>query len=103
MPKEVAYIAAAVIAVGILPLPYGYYTFVRLVACGAFVWVALDSFQANRTAMGAICASLALLFNPIIPVHLTREIWFPIDLGAAAFLTYLGWKSRTENLDHETN
>jgi hypothetical protein len=30
--------------------------------------------------MGAV----ALLFNPIAPVHLTRDAWGIIDLGAAA-------------------
>jgi len=27
--------------------------------------------------------SVAALFNPIIPVHLTKEIWQPIDFGCA--------------------
>lgn len=26
---------------------------------------------------------IALLFNPIVPVHLSRSIWSPIDIAAA--------------------
>ena len=34
---------------------------------------------------------LAVLFNPIIPVHLSREIWAPIDMAAALFWRSLVW------------
>jgi len=28
-------------------------------------------------------AVVALLFNPLVPVHLSRGMWFPIDLAVA--------------------
>ena len=33
-------------------------------------------------------AGIALLFNPLIPVHLTRDIWIPIDLSTALLLIF---------------
>jgi hypothetical protein len=40
---------------------------------------------------------VALLFNPVVPVHLTREIWFFIDLAVAAiFAVYALTVARRE-------
>jgi hypothetical protein len=36
--------------------------------------------------MGGIC----LLFNPIIPVYLSKQIWIPFDLGASVFIIAFG-------------
>jgi len=36
---------------------------------------------------------IALLFNPLIPVYLTREIWAPIDLGLAVLFGVVGYRS----------
>jgi len=53
----------------------------------AAVFVAYKSYG-WRALWGAwLFGFIAVLFNPLIPVHLWREIWQPIDLAvAAAFL-----------------
>ena len=33
---------------------------------------------------------LALLFNALVVVHLSRDLWFPIDLAAAVYLFGMG-------------
>jgi hypothetical protein len=69
-----------------LPLPYGYYTLLRLVACGVFAagaWVLADRGH-QAAATGFVLA--ALLFNPVLPVHLERETWAVIDVLAAGAL-----------------
>jgi hypothetical protein len=34
--------------------------------------------------------AIAVLFNPFIPIHLNRAVWFYLDLGAATvFLAHL--------------
>jgi FtsH-binding integral membrane protein len=65
---------------------YGYYTALRLVVCIGGVLVAVVEYQrADKIGLWIIIFGLvALLFNPVIPVYLTRHIWFFIDLGVAA-------------------
>ena len=86
MPLPVIYGSAALLAVAVLPLPYGYYQLLRLVGTGAFAWAAVIAFQRGRAAHGFGFAVLALLFNPVLPVYLSKALWVPIDVGAALAL-----------------
>ena len=67
-------------------MPYGYYTFVRISVCLFAVVIAClgwsDDFLSRLWS--AIFALTAILFNPIIPIHLSRHTWYPLDIGAAA-------------------
>lgn len=88
MPVPVIYGAAALLAAAVLPLPYGYYQLLRLVATGVFVWAAVIAFQRGHAGHGFGFAVLALLFNPVLPVYLSRAMWAAIDLGAAVALVW---------------
>jgi len=75
---------AAVMLVGALAeWPYVYYTFLRIVTCGVAVVTAGFAYEQKRIAVTWLFGFIAVLFNPIVPVHLTREIWAPIDLLTA--------------------
>ena len=79
-------VAASMLLLALLPLPYGYYTllrlFVTLVAgCSAFTAKANN----QKVVMWIMCM-VALLFNPVIPISLTREIWAPIDIVVAILM-----------------
>ena len=75
--------AIAVLVAAVIPIwPMGLYTLLRLVVTG----VALFSIYVLGTGDPKQTVGLvlvALVFNPIIPVHLSRPFWFPIDLGVA--------------------
>ena len=63
--------------------PYGFYTLLRFLVCGSAAYLA---FQAHARAMTPWVWTMgitAVLFNPIIPIYLTRSIWRPIDFLAA--------------------
>ena len=85
-PHAVPAIIAAVMLVAALgDWPYGYYQFLRWVTCVAAAFVAWRAFGWAQWAPGWVFAFMALLFNPIVPIHLNRDIWRVIDLGVAAF------------------
>lgn len=86
MPNVFLLIPAVLLAVATMPMPYGYYTLLRLVVTVAGVFLAWSEFQTDQrlTVWVLLFGFLALLFNPVIPVHLDREVWFVLDLGAAA-------------------
>ena len=86
MPLPVIYGAAALLAVAVLPLPYGYYQLLRLVATAVFAWAAIVAFGRGRAGYGFGFAVLTLLFNPVLPVYLSKAMWVPIDLAAAVGL-----------------
>ena len=89
IPKAVMLITVALLLIGALPLPYGYYTLLSIVACVVFCWSAFVTFEQKHEVYPWILALLAVLFNPIIEVHLTKAVWSVIDIGAGLFLLAL--------------
>jgi hypothetical protein len=59
-----------------------FYTLLRWVCCAAFVYSAVTAFQMKRVVWTWIFGILAVLFNPLAPVHLQRATWQIIDWGA---------------------
>jgi hypothetical protein len=73
-------------------LPYGYYTFMRIVVCGIAGLIAFAGIRDRPVvqAWSVLLALIAVLFNLLVPVHLDRQTWFYLDLGAAAvFVAHL--------------
>lgn len=74
----------------ILPFPYGFYTFLRIVICCSAGYIAGNFFNNNNQASGILFAGIAFLFNPIIPIYLSREVWLVLDwLCAGVFVKVL--------------
>jgi len=65
------------------PWPYVYYRLLRLIVCVASVFVVLVTYSLKQIWWTCIFGLIALLFNPLIPIHLSREIWQPIDVICA--------------------
>jgi len=83
-------------------LPYGFYTLTRLVVLIEAAIVAWRFWKAGGKFKGAavLFGLLALVFNPIIPVRLSRDQWAVIDplvaavFGVCALLVRQPWRRR---------
>lgn len=85
-------IPAILSIIALAKLPYGYYQFLRTVICIAAAYLAYREYQLDDkvTIWAVVFALLAILFNPIIPIHLSREIWaFFNVMCAAVFIIHL--------------
>ena len=60
--------------------PYGYYVLLRWVCSAVFGYLALQAFDQKQQGWVCVLGLVAALYNPIIPVHLTREIWSVINV-----------------------
>jgi hypothetical protein len=92
IPRLVWLVPVVLLVVATSRLPYGYYTFMRIVTCGIAAVIAFAGFRDRPVvqAWSVLLALVAVLFNPIVPVHLDRQTWFYLDLGAAAvFVAHL--------------
>ena len=70
-------------------LPYGFYTLMRLAVSAEAAVVAWYLFQAGGKLKRAavLFGLLVVVFNPFVPVRLSRSLWAVIDpLVAATFL-----------------
>ena len=66
--------------------PYAYYTLLRWVVCGVAAYAAFRTLETGKTGWVWILGFVALLFNPVLPVHLNREIWIFVDVAVAVML-----------------
>jgi hypothetical protein len=74
---------AALMLVGTAgPRPRGYFTLLRWVVGAAAVAFAASGGSTGRVWAGWLFGVLAALFNPVVPVHLARTTWRPIDAAA---------------------
>ena len=68
--------------------PYGYYMFLRVWTCAACVHLAIKSRRLGIKYLVGICCGVAVLYNPLIRVHLTRELWIVVNLATVAFFIF---------------
>lgn len=67
--------------------PYGYYVLLHRVCCGVFAYLTIQAFKQRGEGWAWILCITAAIYNPIVPVHLTREIWSVVNvitIGIAA-------------------
>jgi len=76
-------IAAVMLFAALAPWPYGYYQLLRIVVCAVGIYMAYKAYIWKRVWAIWLFGFIGLLFNPLIPVHLSREIWRPINVLCA--------------------
>ena len=87
-------IAAIVFLVAIFPMPYEYYMLLRVGSLFLFAYLIYKC--ANMTSVTIfdinflwIFAGFLVLYNPLIPISLTKTLWIPINaVTAAAILAF---------------
>ncbi|MGG7564743.1 DUF6804 family protein [Rhodovulum sp. DZ06] len=83
-------VPAAMMLIPLLPLklPFAYYALLRLAVCGAAGFLAFDRWRRERNLAWAL-AGLAVIYNPVIPLHLGRQaLWDPINIIGALLLLF---------------
>jgi hypothetical protein len=95
--NRVFLLPAGLLLVALIPLPYGYYNFLRVVISAFAAWIIYIEYSANREMNGWAWTWVCVLalFNPIVPVHLNRFIWFFFNLSAAALFYFYAAQDRT--------
>jgi hypothetical protein len=68
--------------------PNGYYTILRWITIITSILVAYQAFEKNINWAKFIFIIIAILFNPIAPVYLSRNSWLPIDIITAIFYIF---------------
>ena len=80
--------------------PYGYYILLRWVCCGVFAYLAISAYKQKNNDWIWIFGITAAIYNPIIPVHLTRVIWSVFNIITIGILvtSVITQKKLIENL-----
>lgn len=90
-PAQTVGIAAGILLLlAIAPLPYGYYTFMRWCITAAAIVLSIMASKIDQRGWLYVFVPVAILFNPIAPVHMPRESWAFFNLAGAALMFYAG-------------
>ena len=66
--------------------PYGYFQLLRWVIAGTAVFSGYISYELNNKIWIWIMGIIAILFNPIVPIHLEKDVWIVIDVVVAILM-----------------
>lgn len=80
----VSIISIVILLLAIPPIwPYGYYILLRWVVTASAIFLVWIAYNLKKTFWLFLMGIIALLFNPIAPIHLDKETWIIIDLIVA--------------------
>lgn len=81
--------------------PYGYYTLLRWVVCLTTGYLAHEGYKQGRRKSPVLLGAIALLFNPIVPVHMSKSDWASADLIVAVVLIFYALRGKAVHLGVE--
>lgn len=90
-------VPAVALVLGVLPLPYAYYPLLRIIVCiaaGFLVWKEYKLREASLSGFTFAFGAVAIIFNPIAPIYLTKFIWSFLDIVAAVVFVSHWWRCR---------
>jgi hypothetical protein len=84
--KILLLICAGLLFIGLLDLPIGYYSLLRIAVTIGSVVVVVTEFENGLNFWVIIFGLIAILFNPLIPVYLNdKSAWMPLDIISGIF------------------
>ena len=96
VPSWVVFVAAAFCFVAVADLPYGFYVLLRWIVCATATALAFDFFRLRIIGWVWGIGILAVLFNPLVPIHFNRETWRILDVLAGIILLISGRVASTK-------
>lgn len=98
--KAIYLIAAGLCLLALAPMPYGYYTFLRIVVTITAIIIIKNEWNAGANFWVVAFGITGVLFNPVIPIYLyQRSKWMPIDIGVAVLFVVYALFSRSIKSD----
>ena len=80
--KIISMISGLLLFVAIFSWPYGYYMFLRVAVFFASIYL-VYKLKENHEGWMWIFIFMAILYNPLFEIHLTKGIWVPINIASA--------------------
>lgn len=94
---KISLVMAAILVGCLLPMPYGFYTMVRLaMAIVAGCW-GYRFYKCNKMTSAIVAGTIVILFQPLIKIALDRITWNILDvtLAVTLFVLVLNQKRQT--------
>lgn len=92
--RGVFILCMVIIGLSVLPFPYAFYFFLRIIIFGAILWLVLKEYGVNSrffvSGLGFFGVFGLILYNPLMPVHLgSKVIWFGLNIAGLVLIRVL--------------
>ena len=81
--KTLCIIAGVALLLAICSLPYGYYIFLRWTITLIAIYIVIINFKQGYKATSIIMSFVAILFNPFVPIIMSKSSWTIFDFVTA--------------------
>ena len=72
--KSACFVSAALLLLALADLPYGFYTFLRIVVSGTAAFGAFSAHSVGQSGWMIALGFVALLFNPVFPIYFGKPL-----------------------------
>jgi hypothetical protein len=94
--RSVRVLLVVLILWALLPVnPYGYYQLLKVLVCAGCSYLGVKIWSVSKgrdLAWGYV--TLAVIYNPLMPLHLGRSIWTLVNILTVVMLVVIELKSR---------
>ncbi|MDZ4137364.1 MAG: DUF6804 family protein [Erythrobacter sp.] len=94
--RQEGVLAAGLLALALLDMPYGYFQFLRWLIMIIGISVAFDQIAQRQRWLFYFGLAVAVLFNPFFKVSFEREVWWWIDIILVGVFLLIGLTVRDE-------
>lgn len=97
MVRPLCICVALALLLAVAPWSNAYYQALRVMVfvTGIYGWVMVrQSGIAGTQSLAWAMLGAALVFNPLLPIHLPHEVWIPINLVVAALFGVVAYRHR---------
>jgi len=81
---------AILLFISTIELPYGYYQLLRLIVFASMGYFVYSEYKVVPRLVVYIYILIGLIFNPILPISLTKEIWIYINIISGFIMSIMG-------------
>lgn len=85
--KTLLIVTLLLLLIALFDMPYFYYQILRWIVCGVAGYSAYVEFEKEKSVWFYVFAFATLIYNPISPLFLNKEIWILIDLAFIILIT----------------
>ncbi len=86
MYPAVRVVTAVLLLLALAKLPYGYYSVLRVVVCAVAAYGCYLGYKLHKTGWAWTLGGMAVLFNPLLVIHMDRSMWAIVDIAGAIVL-----------------
>lgn len=99
MERSIQYIKGAMICIlliGMMNISADLFNMLKLIAMGAFLWIAYFEYLYYRELRMIIFGGLAILYQPFLDFGIAKDYWVIINLLTALWLAYSLYLDKTK-------